>query len=185
MKQRYPYIPGQFPRAKESDTMENPFRPSEKYKPQIVIITALFSFIGIAFLGFVDMHLHNQYIVASFGSTAVLIYAAPKAPFSKPKNVFFSHLFSALVSLIIVWVFDAAGLFADLKWIVCGLCVMTAILVMMFTGTLHPPAGATALTVAISHITEISFLVFPLAIGLLVMMAVAYGANVLKERYSD
>ena len=67
--------------------MENPFRPAEKYKPQIVLITAVFSFIGIAFLGLVDMNLHNQYIVASFGSTAVLIYAAPKAPFSKPKNV--------------------------------------------------------------------------------------------------
>ena len=62
--------------------MENPFRPAEKYKPEIVVITVLFSFIGIAVLGLVDMNLHNQYIVASFGSTAVLIYAAPKAPFS-------------------------------------------------------------------------------------------------------
>ncbi len=165
--------------------MENPFRPAEKYKPQIVLITVVFSFIGIAFLGLVDMNLHNQYIVASFGSTAVLIYAAPKAPFSRPKNVFFSHLFAAAVSLVIVWIFDAAGLFDDLKWIVCGLCVSISILVMMFTGTIHPPAGATALTVAISYITDPLFLIFPLAIGLAVMMAVAYGANYLKEKYSD
>jgi len=115
----------------------------------------------------------------------VLIYAAPKAPFSKPKNVFFSHIFAALVSLIIVWVFDATGLFDELHWMVCGLCVMCAILVMMFTGTIHPPAGATALTVAISHITDVSFIVFPLAIGLLFMMAVAYGANTLKGNYTD
>ena len=169
----------------ESDIMETPFRPAEKYKPQIVLITAVFSFFGIAVLGLVDMNLHNQYIVASFGSTAVLIYAAPKAPFSKPKNVFFSHIFAALVSLIIVWVFDATGLFDELHWMVCGLCVMCAILVMMFTGTVHPPAGATALTVAISHIADVSFIVFPLVIGLLVMMAVAYGANVFKERYLE
>ncbi len=161
--------------------MENPFRPAEKYSARVVLITAAFSFIGIAFLGFVDANLHNQYIVASFGSTAVLIYAAPKAPFSKPKNVFFSHIFAAMVSLLVVWLFDALGIFHDFQWVVCGLCVMLAILVMMFTGTIHPPAGATALTVAISHITEASFLVFPLAIGLLVMMAVAYGANYLKE----
>ena len=62
---------------------------------------------------------------------------------------------------------------------------MGSILVMMYTGTIHPPAGATALTVAISHISDPLFLIFPLAIGLAVMMAVAYGANYLKEKYSD
>ena len=77
--------------------MENPFRPSEKYTMPVILITTVFSFIGIAVLGLIDQSVNidgcrSQFIVASFGSTAVLIYAAPKAPFSKPKNVFFSHI---------------------------------------------------------------------------------------------
>ena len=54
---------------------------------------------------------------------------------------------------------------------------------MMATGTVHPPAGATALTCAISMITDYQFIVFPLVLGLLAMMGVAYGANWCRDRY--
>ena len=165
--------------------MENPFKPAESYKPAVVVITVVFAFIGIAVLALIDRYIDNQWIVASFGSTAVLIYAAPKAPFSRPKNVFFGHLFSAIVSMLIVFLFSEAGIVNDLGWFMCGLCVAVAILVMMLTGTIHPPAGATALTVAISVITDPAFLVFPLVIGLLFMMGVAYIANILRDKYAD
>ena len=168
--------------------MENPFRPSEKYTMPVILITAVFSFIGIAVLGLIDQSVNidgcrSQFIVASFGSTAVLIYAAPKAPFSKPKNVFFSHIFSAIFSVTVAVLFDMAGVLQDLNWICCGVCVTGSILIMMATGTIHPPAGATALTCAISMITDYQFIVFPLVLGLLAMMAVAYGANWCRDRY--
>ncbi len=165
--------------------MMNPFRPAEGFRPAVLLITVLSSFAGIAFLGLLDSSLHNQYIVASLGSTAVLIYAVPASPLSRPKNVFFGHIFSAAVSMAIVWLFDAAGLFGDLLWVVCGLCVSMSVLVMVCTGTVHPPAGATALTCALSHIADPLFLVFPLIIGLAVMTALARGANLLKERYAS
>lgn len=167
--------------------MKNPFRPTEKYTMSIFAITAVSSFIGIAVLELIDTNVNidgyrSQFIVASFGSTAVLIYGAPKAAFSKPKNVFFGHMFSAILSLAVVCLFDAAGLLKDLDWMVCGLCVSGSILLMMLTGVIHPPAGATALTIAISEITDYQFLVFPLLIGLLFMMAVAYAAVYLRDR---
>lgn len=161
--------------------MDNPFRPAEHYSGRIVAVTAVFSFIAIALLAVLDRYVDNQWIVASFGSSAVLIYAAPKAPFSKPKNVFFGHVFSAIVSLVVVVLFDSMGIYTDLRWMVCGLCVMLAILVMIYTGTIHPPAGATALTIGLNGTTDPMFLVFPLMIGLLIMMAVAYAANILKQ----
>lgn len=168
--------------------MKNPFKPAEKYPIKLIVITAIFSFIGIAVLGLIDQSIdiegcRSQFIVASFGSTAVLIYAAPKAPFSKPKNVFFSHIFAALFSITVALVFDMAGALQDLNWICCGICVAGSILIMIMTDTVHPPAGATALTCAISMITDYQFIIFPLVIGLLIMMAIAYGANKCKSRY--
>lgn len=167
--------------------MDNPFKASENYSRAAFLTAAVFSFIGIAVLAFTDQYLtiegtRSQFIVASFGSTAVLIYAAPKAPFSKPKNVFFGHVFSAAVSLAIVTLFSYAGVLGGCHWIVCGLCVSVSIVLMMCTGTVHPPAGATALTVAISQITDWQFMIFPLIPGLLAMMAVAYAASYCREK---
>ena len=169
--------------------MDNPFKPAEKYAGTTIAITAIFSFIGIAVLGLIDQSVsiegcRSQFIVASFGSTAVLIYAAPKAPFSKPKNVFFSHVFASIFSITVAVLFDMAGILDSMNWICCGLCVTGSILIMMLTGTIHPPAGATALTCAISTITDYQFVVFPIILGLLAMMAVAYGANWCRDRYS-
>ena len=109
--------------------MENPFRPAEKYPFQLILITAIFSFIGIAVLGLIDQNVNidgcrSQFIVASFGSTAVLIYAVPKAPFSRPKNVFFSHIFAAIFSVTVAVLFDMAGVLQDLNWI----CFISALM---------------------------------------------------------
>lgn len=168
--------------------MKNPFKPEEKYPTSFIVITAVFSFVGIAVLGLIDQCINidgirSQFIIASFGSTAVLIYAVPKARFSRPKNVFFSHIFSGLFSITLVILFDTAGILVDLNWICCGLCVAGSILIMVLTDTVHPPAGATALTCAISMITDYWLIVFPLVIGLLIMMAIAYGANWCRDKY--
>lgn len=162
--------------------MENPFKPAEKINSKVLVITLLFAFIGIAVMAAVNQYVANPYLLASFGSTAVLIYAAPKAPFSKPKNVFFGHVFSAIVAITLCIVFDAVDILDDLNWMACGLCVMFAILVMILTGTVHPPAGATALTIPITYICDYMFVVRPIAIGILVMMGIAYLANQLRSK---
>ena len=125
--------------------MNNPFKPSES-NPYILLITGFAAFLSILVISIIDQRFDDPYLVASFGATAVLIYGAPKAPFSQPKNVFFGHLFSAIIGVSIACIFDAFGLYADHYPIAIALAVSLAIIVMMVTGTIHPPGGATALT---------------------------------------
>ena len=41
------------------------------------------------------------FLLASFGSSMVLLYGYPESPFAQPKNVFFVHLITAIVCLIV------------------------------------------------------------------------------------
>ncbi len=165
--------------------MDNPFRPSEKYSAAVVAITAIAAFAALAFLAFLDQTLSNPYLVASFGATAVLIYGAPKAPFSKPKNVFFGHLFSAIIGISVCFVLVQTGSMDDWKWAGIGLAGCLAIVTMMLTGTIHPPGGATAITCVMSGFGSIEYLFVPIMLGVVVMMAIAYCANAAKKKLSE
>ena len=165
--------------------MDNPFKPSEKYSSAAVIITAIAAFAALAFLAFLDQTLSNPYLVASFGATAVLIYGAPKAPFSKPKNVFFGHLFSGIIGIATCFVLVQTGSYEEWRWAGIGLAGCLAIVAMMLTGTIHPPGGATAITCVMSGFGSIEYLFVPVMLGVVVMMGIAYCANHAKERFSD
>ena len=39
------------------------------------------------------------FIIASFGSSMVLLFGYPESPFAQPKNVFFGHLITTLVGM--------------------------------------------------------------------------------------
>ena len=39
------------------------------------------------------------FLIASFGSSMVLLYGYPESPFAQPKNVFFGHLLTAVVAV--------------------------------------------------------------------------------------
>lgn len=165
--------------------VENLFRPSEKYSTVVVAITAMAAFVALAFLAYLDQTLSNPYLVASFGATAVLIYGAPKAPFSKPKNVFFGHLFSAIIGISVAFVLIQTGNYDDWKWAGIGLAGCVAIVVMMLTGTIHPPGGATAITCVMSGFGSIEYLFVPIMFGVVVMMVIAYCANYARKRFSE
>ncbi len=165
--------------------MDNPFKPSEKYSTATIVITAIAAFASLAFLAYLDQTFANPYLVASFGATAVLIYGAPKAPFSKPKNVFFGHLFSGIIGLTIAFVLIQTGSYADWRWAGIGLAGCVAIVVMMLTGTIHPPGGATAITFVMSGYGSVEYLFVPLMLGVVVMMAIAYCANYARKRFEE
>lgn len=135
------------------------------------------SFLAISILALMDSSLTNHYLVASFGATGVLIFAAPGSPFSRPKNVFLGHLFSAAIGLCTVVVFEQLGCFDDLHWVACGIAVSVAIVVMTVTDTIHPPGGATALVFVISGYDSVVDLFLPVLFGVTVMMCFAYVCN--------
>jgi CBS domain-containing membrane protein len=105
---------------------------------------------GSAFIGIIAVALPtlslglaasaDLFLIGSFGATAVLVYAAPRAELAQPRNVLGGHFLSALVG---VTAFKVVG--SDHVELAGALAVATAIAVMQLTRTVHPPAGATAL----------------------------------------
>ena len=61
-------------------------------------IAGLFSAITIGVLTLLTYKTdYGLFLVASFGSTMVLLYGYPESPFAHPKNIFFGHLVTATV----------------------------------------------------------------------------------------
>ncbi len=94
--------------------MDSPFKASENYSCAAFLTAAVCSFIGIAVPASADRYptpegTRSRFTATSFGSTAVPIYAAPKAPFPRPKNVFSGHVFPAAVPPATVALFSCAG----------------------------------------------------------------------------
>ena len=56
------------------------------------LIAGLFSFITISALTLLTYKTEfGVFLIASFGSTMVLLYGYPESPFAHPKNIFFGH----------------------------------------------------------------------------------------------
>lgn len=90
-----------------------------------------------AFITSVD---HAPLFVASIGATAVLIFAVPTSPLAQPWPLIGGHLFSASIG---VFCFQMIPSFM----LALAVAVSLSILVMQFTRSLHPPAGAATLGV--------------------------------------
>lgn len=134
-----------------------------------IIILQLFS---------VELDLLLCFIVP-FGASCVLLFAAPAAPFSQPRNVIGGHIISALVGLAIFAIFGRAS-----HWTL-GLANGIAIGLMVATKTVHPPAGATSFLPLLSGISNWSWAFVPVGIGavILVIIALIYNNLFKKQQY--
>ena len=64
-------------------------------------LAGLFSFITISILTLLTYKtVYGVFLLASFGSSMVLLYGYPESPFAQPKNVFFGHLITTAIGLI-------------------------------------------------------------------------------------
>ncbi len=97
---------------------------------------ALMSVIGSAII-----HPHGSLllIVAPMGAAAVLVFVVPASPLSQPWPVIGGNVVSALVGVVTFKL-------VPVPVVAAGLAVGCAILAMSLTRSLHPPAGAVALT---------------------------------------
>ena len=142
-----------------------------------------------AFIGIYLVSIFNQFslsgvtnhllLVGSFGASAVLIYGAPQAEFSQPRNLIGGHVFSALIGIS---VYKLVPL--DIA-ILGALAVSISIVAMHFTRTLHPPGGATALIAVIGskevHDLGYIFVLYPITSGALILLIVALVVNNLSS----
>ena len=113
-------------------------------------------------------------IVPSMGATAVLLFAAPHAPFSQPWNVLGGHAFSAVVG-VACW-----QLIPDYT-IAASASVGLAIGIMYLTRCIHPPGGATALAAVIGseklHSLGYSYEYQPILLNAVTILLVAIVFN--------
>ena len=64
------------------------------------IFGGLFSIITIGILTLLTYKTDfGIFLIASFGSSMVLLFGYPESPFAQPKNVFFGHLLTAIVGM--------------------------------------------------------------------------------------
>lgn len=163
-----------FSRMKAKGTCP-PRKPIQK-----IIWSWIGAFIGIYFIAVLGAlfglsEIEGLFLIGSFGASAVLIYGAPLAEFSQPRNLVGGHVFSALVG---VTVFSLIG---EHFIVASALSVSAAIAVMHLTRTLHPPGGATALIAVIGedrvHSLGYGYVFSPVLIGAVCMLLVALLIN--------
>ncbi len=112
---------------------------------QRILIGGIGGFISVASLALLVDALPQLelLLIGSFGASAVLLFGAPYAPFSQPRNVLGGHLVSALVGILCYTYLPA------LPGLQEGAAVGLATILMLLTRTMHPPGGATGLIAVI------------------------------------
>jgi CBS domain-containing membrane protein len=118
------------------------------------------------------------WLVGPLGASAVLVFGVPASPLAQPWAVLAGNTASALVGILCVRWLDAAPLTT------ASLAVALAIGAMFALRCLHPPGGAMALTMALGHIADPAFALFPVGLNslLLVAVGIAYN-NATRRRY--
>ena len=119
----------------------------------------------------------HLYIMAPFGATCVLLYAVSQSPLAQPRNIIFGHFISALVGLLFIHFFEVSNLSIALS-------VGCAIALMQILKCVHPPAGANPLVILLTAeqtIYDWHFLIFPVLLGSISLVFIAYVVNNFKS----
>ena len=143
------------------------------------IIAGIFSVITIGVLTFLTYKTElGIFLLASFGSSMVLLYGYPESPFAQPKNVFFGHFVTATVGLFFL------NLVPLPLYIIIPLAVGFGVGLMILLNVAHPPAGGNPIIVIIGSVS-VDYLFSPVITGsvIIIIFAVIINRFVLKKSY--
>ena len=136
----------------------------------------LFGILAVVWLSQVWLGGHGGILlVSSMGSAAVLLFAAPHGAMSQPWPLFGGNLVSAVIGVFCVrWLGNEPMLAA-------ALAVSLSIAAMYGLRCLHPPGGATALSVVLGgetvHALGYGFVLSPVLLNVAAIFAVAVVFN--------
>ena len=143
------------------------------------IIAAVFSAITIGVLTLLTYKTpYGVFLIASFGSSMVLLYGYPESPFAQPKNVFFGHLLTSLVGIIIL-------MFVPLPiFITIPIAVGLGVGFMILFNVTHPPAGGNPIIVIMGSVS-FDYLFSPVITGSIIILIFAIILNrlILRKKY--
>tara|TARA_B100001540_G_C15604299_1_gene550020 strand:- start:6 stop:473 length:468 start_codon:yes stop_codon:yes gene_type:complete len=143
------------------------------------VLAGIFSIITIGILTILTYKTsYGIFLIASFGSTMVLLYGYPESPFAQPKNIILGHFLTAFIGVIFLN-FIPLPIFINIPFAV-GFGVMFMIL---FKVT-HPPAGGNPIIVIIGSVS-FDYLLTPVLIGsiIVVMFGVIINKFLFKKEY--
>eukprot|EP01100_Stratorugosa_tubuloviscum_P009337 TRINITY_DN390_c1_g1_i1.p1 TRINITY_DN390_c1_g1~~TRINITY_DN390_c1_g1_i1.p1 ORF type:complete len:225 (+),score=37.81 TRINITY_DN390_c1_g1_i1:132-806(+) len=134
--------------------------------------TALFIISIIEEYGFKKYNF--PFFYAGFASSTILVYSGPTSPFAQPRNLVFGHFLSALIGVIIRTILETIPHYQKIVWLGGVIAVVLATFVMMYTKTIHPPAGGTVLTAVLTKsVIDIGFIYLAFVlIGTLIILLV-------------
>ena len=143
------------------------------------IIAAVFSAITIGVLTLLTYKTpYGVFLIASFGSSMVLLYGYPESPFAQPKNVFFGHLLTSFVGIIIL-------MFIPLPiFITIPIAVGLGVGFMILFNVTHPPAGGNPIIVIMGSVS-FDYLFSPVITGSIIILIFAIILNrlILRKKY--
>ena len=102
------------------------------------------------------------FLIASFGSSMVLLYGYPESPFAQPK-IFFGHLVTALVGIIL------SNFLTIPIYILLPIAVGLGVGLMIFLDVTHPPAGGNPIIVIIGGVS-FDYLISPVILGSIIIL---------------
>ena len=143
------------------------------------IISAIFSIITIGVLTLLTYKTeYGIFLIASFGSSMVLLYGYPESPFAQPKNIFFGHLLTSVVGVIFL------NLIPLPIYILIPFAVGIGVGLMILLNVTHPPAGGNPIIVIIGSVS-LDYLITPIIIGSLIILFFGIVLNrlILKKKY--
>ncbi len=104
-------------------------------------------------------------LLASFGGTAVFLFGLTRAPAAQPRALLGGHLIGALTGVA------CFQLFGDATWVYLLALALTLVL-MLVTGTVHPPAGANPMIMIHAH-AGFAAVLNPVASGIVILAVIA------------
>ena len=143
-----------------------PVRPTSAQ----IIIGLIGGIAGIGAIAYLTQLAGVPFLMAPFGATCVLLFAAPGAPLAQPRNVIGGHLVATLVGLAVM---NIAGAGPWQMTVGVGL----AIALMQVCRAIHPPAGANPIVVLAAGIQDWSFVLTPVLAGSIILVLIAVLIN--------
>ena len=151
-------------------------------KKEIIIkglIAGLFSTITIAALTFLTYKTqYGLFLIASFGSSMVLLYGYPESPFAQPKNIFFGHLATSIVGILVLFCIPLP------IYLTIPIAVGAGVGLMIILNVTHPPAGGNPIIVIMGSVS-LDYLINPIITGTIIILIFGIILNrlILKKKY--
>ena len=143
------------------------------------LIASLFSAITIAALTLLTYKTqYGIFLIASFGSSMVLLYGYPENTFAQPKNILFGHVLTTICGMFFLY-------FVPLPiYITIPLAVGVGVGLMIILSVTHPPAGGNPIIVIMGSVS-IDYLINPIISGTIIILVFGIILNrlILKKKY--